>query len=98
MAVKTEAGPEVQAQPAAAVSAMQPAAEAPALPADAAPAAAGTEPSGVQPPQSQHYEEWRWRLLSFTVLPSELAPAAMPHQGCSGMLDMYSGQLLWQVT
>lgn len=80
MAVKAEAGPE--AQPAAAAAAPQQATKAPAQPAvgtDAAAAAPGATPPNVQPPpQRQHHEEWRWRLLSFTVLPSELAPLAMP--------------------
>jgi hypothetical protein len=101
--VKAEAGPGVQAQPAAAEAAPQQAGEAPAheaAGADAAAAAAGAAPSGTELPQPRRHEEWRWRLLSSTVLPSELAPAAMPG-ACTGVhscvLPRAIRQHLWHV-
>ena len=92
-AVKAEAGPEVRAQPAAAEAALQQAAEAAAQPAvggaDAAAAASGAEPPSEQLPQLRQYEKWRWRLLSFAVLPSECAPAVTPSRACVGLHCMH---------
>lgn len=79
-AVEAEAGAEPRSEPATGGPAPQQAADAPASMELGPGAAVGaaSEPS-QQPPEQQRHERWRWRLLSFTILPGGFPSPRLGH-------------------